>query len=157
MEPQKLLKSCIVPFGFASFQSRAASHLDRVTTKWDSLLAQSRTYLGEIMSRGTQEPLSRFEAFPAGLSGTGGETGSSDVPTGTTSMRTSCCLQTLNKNKTVSTRVMMGQQETCPLIASMIRPIFPSRRRSSTLRSRTRCSRSRTNAIRPYFPRVTRG
>jgi hypothetical protein len=25
-------KSCVVPFGFASFQSRAASHLDRVTT-----------------------------------------------------------------------------------------------------------------------------
>ena len=107
MESQKLLKSCIVPFGFASFQLHAASHLDRVTAEWDLLLVQLRTYLGKIMSEGVQEPLPCFGAFPT----TGWGTGLCDVPTvlaDTTPLSASCCLQMLNKNETVSTWARMG-------------------------------------------------
>jgi hypothetical protein len=68
--------------------------------------------LGEIRLGGAQDPFPHFEAFPAGFVGTGWDTGSCDLLTGTTSLGTSCGLQTLDKNETISTGVKMRQQET---------------------------------------------
>jgi len=97
MESQNVLKSCIVSFGFDSFQSHTASHLSSVIIEGvpGPQLVTQRTYLGEIMLGGAHDPLPPFEAFPEVFFATGWDMAPCGVLTVLASLGVFCCLQML--------------------------------------------------------------